>query len=67
MTRASTQPARWRKSSYSSPNGGNCLEVGEGAMFGAVPVRDSKVPNVYLTLSPRAFAGLVALARNADV
>ncbi|MGW5213240.1 DUF397 domain-containing protein [Streptomyces sp. NPDC004051] len=33
----------WRKSSYSDPNGGSCLEVLDGYRCG-VPVRDSKVP-----------------------
>ncbi len=38
-------PARaaWRKSSYSSDNGGNCIEVGAG-IPGVMPVRDSKDP-----------------------
>lgn len=31
----------WRKSSYSSDNAGNCVEVVDG--LPAVPVRDSKV------------------------
>jgi hypothetical protein len=30
----------WRKSSYSSSNGGNCVEVGHAA--GTVAVRDTK-------------------------
>jgi hypothetical protein len=30
----------WRKSSYSSGNGGNCVEL--GSMTGAVFVRDTK-------------------------
>jgi hypothetical protein len=30
---------RWRKSTYSSPNGGNCIEVGQA---GRVLVRDTK-------------------------
>ncbi|MGY0067217.1 DUF397 domain-containing protein [Streptomyces sp. QTS137] len=34
--------ARWRKSTYSDGNGGNCVEVADGVP-GAVPVRDSKV------------------------
>ncbi|MFF8091959.1 DUF397 domain-containing protein [Streptomyces sp. NPDC016675] len=34
--------ARWRKSSYSNGDGGNCVEVGDGVP-GVVPVRDSKV------------------------
>lgn len=32
---------RWRKSSYSNPDGGNCVEVADGLPV-TVPVRDSK-------------------------
>ncbi|MBE4737235.1 DUF397 domain-containing protein [Streptomyces caniscabiei] len=32
---------RWRRSSYSNADGGNCVEVADG-FPGAVPVRDSK-------------------------
>ncbi|UYQ62039.1 DUF397 domain-containing protein [Streptomyces peucetius] len=35
--------ARWRKSSYSDGDGGNCLEIVDD-IPGVVPVRDSKVP-----------------------
>ncbi|MFE4665212.1 DUF397 domain-containing protein [Streptomyces sp. NPDC056716] len=37
---------RWVRSSYSGPEGGNCLEVAPDAVavFGIVPVRDSKNP-----------------------
>ncbi|MFE5599570.1 DUF397 domain-containing protein [Streptomyces coelicoflavus] len=35
--------ARWRKSSYSDGNGGDCVEVADGAVPGVIPVRDSKV------------------------
>ncbi|MFG7946506.1 DUF397 domain-containing protein, partial [Streptomyces cacaoi] len=37
-------PTRWVKSSYSSPEGGNCLEwsPASAAANGPVPVRDSK-------------------------
>ena len=34
--------ARWRKSSHSDGNGGECVEVAAG-LPGVVPVRDSKV------------------------
>jgi hypothetical protein len=34
---------RWRKSSYSGDNGGNCVEVGTAGL--AVAVRDSKDPD----------------------
>jgi hypothetical protein len=33
----------WRKSSYSNPDGGQCLEVSD-ALPALVPVRDSKNP-----------------------
>jgi hypothetical protein len=33
----------WRKASYSSGNGGNCVEVGQGS--DAVAVRDTKNPD----------------------
>ncbi|KOT91643.1 hypothetical protein ADK86_22460 [Streptomyces sp. NRRL F-5755] len=36
--------ARWRKSSYSNANGGNCVEIAED-IPGFVPVRDSKTPH----------------------
>ena len=36
--------AVWRKSSYSSGNGGNCVEIA-GNLPGAVVVRDSKNPD----------------------
>jgi hypothetical protein len=35
-------PLSWRKSSYSSSNGGNCVEVGMNSY--AIAVRDSKSP-----------------------
>lgn len=44
MISASELPVAWRKSSYSSTNGGNCLEVGAG-IASIVPVRDSKAPH----------------------
>ncbi|WP_406305750.1 DUF397 domain-containing protein [Streptomyces sp. NBC_00885] len=39
-------PLQWVKSSYSSPEGGNCLEWAPSvaAASGLVPVRDSKNP-----------------------
>ncbi|MFF2926152.1 DUF397 domain-containing protein [Streptomyces celluloflavus] len=45
MISASSLPSVvWRKSSYSSSNGGDCLEVADG-FLGVVPVRDSKDPH----------------------
>ncbi|MFB7028571.1 MULTISPECIES: DUF397 domain-containing protein [unclassified Streptomyces] len=34
----------WRKSSYSNPDGGACVEVSDDFAPLAVPVRDSKTP-----------------------
>nr|WP_206323444.1 DUF397 domain-containing protein [Streptomyces sp. HNM0574] len=35
--------ATWRKSSYSNPDGGQCVEVSDD-FAAVVPVRDSKAP-----------------------
>lgn len=57
----------WYKSSYSSPNGGQCLEVGKG-LSGVVPIRDSKRPDgPVVVVSSRAWAGLVTFAREANL
>jgi hypothetical protein len=55
---------RWRKSSYSSGNGGNCVEVAD--LSGAVAVRDSKNPaGGILRFSPGEWRGfLTAVKRN---
>ncbi|GGV78394.1 hypothetical protein GCM10010294_47240 [Streptomyces griseoloalbus] len=46
----------WRKSSYSSDQGGNCVEFAE-IPTSAIAVRDSKNPaGPILTLGPAAFA-----------
>jgi hypothetical protein len=51
----------WFKSSYSGGGGGECLEVATAP--GTVHVRDSKRPgDAMVTVSPQAWAGLVALA-----
>ncbi|UFR03233.1 DUF397 domain-containing protein [Streptomyces sp. Go40/10] len=36
--------ATWRKSSYSNPDGGACIEVADN-LPSLVPVRDSKAPS----------------------
>ncbi|MFE0672534.1 DUF397 domain-containing protein [Streptomyces sp. NPDC058867] len=52
---------KWRKSSYSSDQGGNCVEVAEGAH--TVAVRDSKTPaGPVLTLDPAAFSAFTTWA-----
>ncbi|RAY12419.1 DUF397 domain-containing protein [Actinomadura craniellae] len=42
--------ARWRRSSYSGSNGGNCVEL--AAFPGMVAIRDSKDPNGPVLLAP---------------
>ncbi|MFI2236985.1 DUF397 domain-containing protein [Streptomyces chrestomyceticus] len=53
----------WVKSSYSSQDGGNCLEWCPATVIpsGSVPVRDSKTPDgPTLTIPSTAFAEFIA-------
>ncbi|MEV8566580.1 DUF397 domain-containing protein [Streptomyces sp. NPDC051322] len=43
VNRAHLTYARWRKSTYSNGQGGDCLEIADGVP-GLAPVRDSKNP-----------------------
>ncbi|MFC7965730.1 DUF397 domain-containing protein [Streptomyces cinereoruber] len=53
--------ARWRKSSYSSDTGGNCIEVADLAAH--IAVRDSKNPEGPTFLAtPAAFTAFVTAA-----
>ncbi|MEU8328473.1 DUF397 domain-containing protein [Micromonospora sp. NPDC048839] len=58
--------ARWRKSSRSSGNGGNCVEVADD-LADVVGVRDSKDPSgPTLAFTPTAWRAFVSqLARRA--
>ncbi|MFE6687635.1 DUF397 domain-containing protein [Streptomyces sp. NPDC057743] len=61
-----TDSLHWVRSTYSN-NGGQCVEWApeHAAATGEVLVRDSKDPNgPQLTLTPSAFAGLVAFAKS---
>lgn len=52
--------ARWRKSTYSNGDGGNCVEVAPGNP-GAIPVRDSKSHNgPVLLIGPTAWSTFIA-------
>ncbi|MER7914120.1 DUF397 domain-containing protein [Streptomyces sp. NPDC096068] len=58
--------ARWRKSSYSSDTGGNCVEVAD--LTAHVAVRDSKNPEGPAFLaSPAAFTAFVTAAAEGRV
>ncbi|MFJ6986439.1 MULTISPECIES: DUF397 domain-containing protein [unclassified Streptomyces] len=55
---------RWMKSSYSSPEGGNCVEV--AAEPTTIHVRDSKnlpATGPVLQVAPTAWAAFLGLAR----
>ena len=52
-TSADLSVARWRKSSYSNSDGGNCIEVADD-FPGTVPVRDSKDPQGPALVFPAA-------------
>ncbi|MDW4905107.1 DUF397 domain-containing protein [Streptomyces sp. ADMS] len=70
MSNTTDGPMHWVKSTYSSGDGGQCVEWSPAYAIahGVVPVRDSKVPNgPTLMLSPTGFAGLIAFARSVDV
>ena len=57
--------AEWRKSSYSSNNGGNCVEVA-GNLPKVVAIRDSKDPGgPALILSADQWAGFISRIRSA--
>ncbi|MEU7019892.1 DUF397 domain-containing protein [Streptomyces sp. NPDC046203] len=45
--------ARWRKSSYSNPDGGACVEIADHFQA-VIPVRDSKVPSGPALVFPSA-------------
>ncbi|GAA2449989.1 DUF397 domain-containing protein [Actinomadura vinacea] len=51
--------AAWRKSSYTTSNGGDCVEL--ASVPGTVAVRDSKNPDgPKLVVPQRAFAALLS-------
>jgi hypothetical protein len=58
--------AMWRTSSYSSANGGNCVEVASN-LPGMVAIRDSKTPAgpvlVFTAAEWRAFAAGVKIGQ----
>ncbi|MEJ8661003.1 DUF397 domain-containing protein [Streptomyces sp. MS1.AVA.4] len=65
-SRAAVPEAAWFKSSYSTGNGGECVEVAEAP--GAVHIRDSKVrTGPVLTVTPQAWAGFVGLAADQTI
>jgi hypothetical protein len=58
--------AVWRKSSYSSGNGGQCVQVATN-LPGVVAVQDSKNPGPALVIAPTAFAALTTAIKNGEL
>jgi hypothetical protein len=59
--------ADWRKSSYSSANGGQCVEVARN-LPGAVAVRDSKNPHgPKLIFTPDEWSAFTAELRDTEL
>lgn len=59
-------PTGWRKSSYSGPDQGSCLEVLDGHRRG-VPVRDSKNPHGPAVIVPApAWSTFVTAVRGGE-
>lgn len=57
---------RWRKSSYSNMNGGDCVEIADD-LPGIVPVRDSKRPHSPTVVIPApAWAAFIDELKVAD-
>ncbi|MFJ3649627.1 DUF397 domain-containing protein [Streptomyces murinus] len=51
----------WFKSSYSSGEGGDCVEVAEHPT--AIHIRDSKLPAAHLTVRPSTWASFLQVAQ----
>lgn len=57
----------WRKSSYSSGDGGSCVEILDGYPSG-VPVRDSKTPHGPALVFPAAgWSSFIAAIKNGQL
>lgn len=58
--------ARWRKSSYSQPNGSNCVEVGPAATI--VGVRDTKArERGALAVQTATFSALITAVKRDQI
>lgn len=58
---------KWRKSSYSNSDGGQCVEVSD-SIPAVVPVRDSKNPNgPVMTVPAGAWSSFVAAVKDGQL
>jgi hypothetical protein len=59
--------ARWRKSTRSGGNGGNCVEIADN-LPGIVALRDSKDPTgPVLTIGPTGWAAFVTAVKTGTI
>ncbi|MGH3310562.1 MAG: DUF397 domain-containing protein [Streptomyces sp.] len=59
--------ATWRKSSYSNPDGGACVEVSDD-FAAVVPVRDSKNPHgPVLTFTAYGWSSFVSAVKDGEL
>ncbi|MER5490198.1 DUF397 domain-containing protein [Streptomyces sp. NPDC002490] len=68
MAKTDSSPLRWIKSSYSTANGGSCVEWAPDAVVtGTVPVRDSKdLTGPVLSFPTTAFSSFVSGVKGGD-
>lgn len=60
--------ACWRKSSHSSANGGQCIEVGTIEAGRVAGIRDSKSPECgHLAVTPRTFSALLRAIKRGEL
>ncbi|MFH9734725.1 DUF397 domain-containing protein [Streptomyces sp. NPDC017260] len=65
-TRPTPADSLWRKSSYSSDTGGNCVEYAD--LTAHVAMRDSKNPTGgHFSVAPEAFAWFVGAAARGEL
>lgn len=65
--RSDLSAVRWRKSSYSNSDGGQCVEVSDDFAT-VVPVRDSKVPNgPVLAFAASGWGSFVSAVKRGDM
>ncbi|MFJ5290093.1 DUF397 domain-containing protein [Streptomyces sp. NPDC088348] len=65
--RSDLSAVRWRKSSYSNSDGGQCVEVADGCAE-VVPVRDSKNPHgPVLAFAAAGWESFVSAVKRGDV
>lgn len=66
MSEPTVPESAWSKSSYSSGEGGECVEVADAA--GTIHIRDSKVRSgPVLTVTPQAWARFIGLAADQTI